>query len=224
MADSHLAVTEAYCPETDGKPMAEADVHWDQMVDLIHALREWFRGDPEVYVTGNLLMYYDEGDPKASVAPDVFMMRGVEDYQRRTYKLWEEGKGPDLVIEVTSKSTKSEDLRRKKTLYADLGVREYFIFDPLSEWLTPTLVLHRLTRGEYVPVEAGTDRVPSKVTGLEFGVVDSRLRMFDPATGAMLPTADEEAEARREAEARAEDLEQEVERLRRQLADRGSDG
>lgn len=222
MADPQLMTTDIHYPETDGKPMAETDIHRDQMVDLIHCLREWFQDDPQVYVAGNLLLYYEEGDPQASVAPDVLVARGVEDHPRRTYRLWEEGKGPDLVIEITSRGTKIEDLGNKKALYADMGVGEYFIYDPLSEWLTPSLALYRLDGGEYVRVEAGTDRLTSRVTGLEFGLAEGRLRVFDPATGTMLPTPHEEAKARREAEARAEHLAQEVGRLRRQLDDRGA--
>ncbi len=208
--------------------MAETDTHRDQMVDLIHCLRERFRDDPNVYVAGNLLLYYEEGNPQASVAPDVFVVFGVADHPRRIYKLWEEGKGPDLVIEITSKSTKLEDLGAKRALYADMGVREYFLYDPLNEWLKPPLALYRLENGDYVRVEPTGERLPSEVTGLEFGVADGWLRAFDPSTGEPLPTPGEEAEARRreaearrKAEARAEELAQEVKRLRRQLEERG---
>jgi len=241
MADTQLMTTEVHYPETDGKPMAETETHLDQMMDLIHCLRKWFRDDPQVYVAGNLLFYYEEGDPQASVAPDVFVVRGVEKHRRRVYKLWEEGKGPDLVIEITSRSTKLEDLGNKKALYAEMGVREYLIHDPLGEWLTPALALYRLKGREYVPIEAGAERLASEVTGLEFDIVEGFLRVFDPATGKMLPTSGEEGDVRTEAEmaraeaemARAEaererdretearrEAEAEVERLRRQLADR----
>jgi len=237
MADPQLMTTEIHYPETDQKPMAgtdrkpmaESDTHRDQMTDLIHCLRDWFEDDPQVYVTGSLLLYYEEDDPQASVAPDVFVARGVEDHPRRAYRLWEEGKGPDLVIEITSRGTRIEDLGNKKALCADMGVEEYFIYDPLGEWLTPSLALYRLDRGEYVRVKAATDRLTSQVTGLELGLAEGRLRVFDPASGKMLPTAHEEAGARRkeakarcEAEARAEHLAQELERLRRQLDDRGT--
>ena len=225
MADPQLMTPEIHYPETDGKPMAETESHLDQMMDLIHCLREWFRDDPQVHVGGNLLLYYEEGNPQASVAPDVFVVRGVEPGRRRVYKLWEEGKGPDLVIEITSKSTRLEDLGTKRTLYADMGVREYFLYDPLGEWLTPALALYRLKGCEYVPIEPATDRFTSKVTGLEFGVVRGFLRAFDPATGKVLPTPDEEGEARAQAEraqAQVERARAEAERARDE-ADRGRD-
>ena len=92
-------------PETDGKPMAETDVHRQLLTDLIFTLTNFFRDEPDVYVSGDLLLYYVEGDPKKRVAPDVFVVRGVSKRQRRIYKLWEEGRPPDVVIELSSRQT-----------------------------------------------------------------------------------------------------------------------
>jgi Uma2 family endonuclease len=117
-------------PESDGKPMAETDKHRDLMTALIGSLSNHFAGEADVYVSGNLLLYYVEGDRDKCVAPDVFVVRGVGKHERRTYKLWEERHAPNVVIEISSRGTKKEDLNWKKQLYAWLGVREYFIFDP----------------------------------------------------------------------------------------------
>ncbi|MBI2191334.1 MAG: Uma2 family endonuclease [Planctomycetes bacterium] len=186
-------------PESDGKPMAETDLHRENMITLLHALKQYFRSEPEVYVAGNLLLYYEEGNPKASCAPDVFVVRGVSKALRRTYQVWKEGKGPDLVIEVTSKSTKREDLRKKKAIYAELGVKEYFLFDPYAEYLSPPLQGYRLDGAQYVAMESSMEgRLRSGVTGLEAGVEEGWLRLFDPATGQWLLTPEEEASARRE--------------------------
>lgn len=87
-------------PETDGEPMAETDTHRDLMAEaLIYPLKEYFRDQPDVYVSGNLLLYYEEGNPRASVAPDVFVVFGIPKGKRRIYKLWEEEKAPDVVVE-----------------------------------------------------------------------------------------------------------------------------
>ena len=72
-----------YYPESDGEPMAETDTHRKQMVYLIEALDDYFRDDPQVYVAGNLLLYYEEGDPRQVVAPDVFVVKGVPPLARR---------------------------------------------------------------------------------------------------------------------------------------------
>ena len=87
-------------PESDGQPVAETDRHRDLMFDLIAATRHHFRDVPDVYVSGNLFVYFVEGDPRECVAPDFFLVRGVPKGQRRTYKVWEEGKAPEVVIEV----------------------------------------------------------------------------------------------------------------------------
>jgi Uma2 family endonuclease len=92
-------------PERDGKPMGETDVHIDAMIYLREALKHYFRQASQVYVAGNLLIYYEENNPSASIAPDVFVVQGVDKSQRRTYKLWEERKPPAVVFEVTSRSS-----------------------------------------------------------------------------------------------------------------------
>ena len=120
--------------------MAETDVHRDLMTDaLLHPLKEYFRDQTDVYISGNLLLYYEQGRPSAVIAPDVFVVFGVPHHQRRIYKLWEEPQAPAVVFELTSKSTYHTDLSTKRFLYETLGVREYFLFDPLHEYLRPPL-------------------------------------------------------------------------------------
>jgi len=83
--------TTIHYPESDGKPMAETDVHIEQLINLRFALKTYFRADPLVYVAGNLLLYYIEGDPRERVAPDLFVVKGVPKHDRRTFRVWEEG-------------------------------------------------------------------------------------------------------------------------------------
>ena len=112
-------------PTSDGKPMAETDLHRMLMTDLIGTLQFWFSDRPRVYVTGNLLLYYVEGDKRRHVSPDVFVAFGVEKKIRDYYLLWQERKSPRTIIEVTSSSTKREDTNKKYLLYRDvLKVRE----------------------------------------------------------------------------------------------------
>ena len=141
-------------PETDGKPMGETDVHIDALIYLREALKDHFREAPQVYVAGNMLLYYEEGNPAACVAPDVFVVQGVAKHERRIYKLWEEGQPPAVVFEITSRSTRLEDLGTKRALYAMLGVQEYFLYDPLGEYLRPPLQGYRLQEGEYQRIAA----------------------------------------------------------------------
>jgi Uma2 family endonuclease len=198
-------------PETDGKPMGETDIHIAQIIDLLFALTRYFREDPRVYVAADLLLYYVEGDPKEFVVPDVFVVRGVPKGERRIYKLWEEGRAPDVVFEITSASTRREDLGTKRVLYADLGVKEYFVFDPTGEDLRPPLRAFRLSGSEYQPLK---EPVFSEVLGLELQIVDEHLRLFDPRTGKRLLTPAEADAAREAAEAEVERLRAELEKLK----------
>ena len=215
-------------PTSDGKPMAESELHREIMVALIYALQQYFKDDPQVYVGGNMLLYYEEGNPRASCAPDVFLVRGVPKCPsaglRELYKVWEEGKGPDLVIEVTSKSTRLEDLGTKKALYAELGVQEYFLFDPRNEYLPQPFMGHRLEGGDYIRMEPSRGRLTSEVTGLELGGLEGTLRFFEPGATEPLPVPDEEAEARKTLEAEKERLSEEIERLRAELGGRPQEG
>ncbi len=209
-----------YYPESDGEPMAETDVHRKQMIYLIEALEDRYRDDPQVYVAGNLFIYYVEGDPFQFIAPDVFVVFGVPKRDRRVYKLWEEGRAPDIVIELTSLTTVQQDRGPKKGTYEMLGVREYFIFDPLGEYLDPPLVRYRLEDEVYWP-KAG-ERLDSAILDLELRVEQGLLRLYDPKTGEKLLTpleaqekARQEAERRRQAEAEVERLRAEMARLRK---------
>src|SRR5437870_711767 len=118
--------------DSDGKPMAESDLHRDEMMRLIQTFQAAFADHDDVYVTGNLLLYYEEGNPRASVSPDLMVVKGTGKHRRRTYLLWQEGIVPCFVIEVTSPTTRREDQRRKRDLYARLGVAELVLYDPLA--------------------------------------------------------------------------------------------
>jgi Uma2 family endonuclease len=161
----------ARLPESDGKPLAETDTHRTLMIDLLTALDEHFQCDPQVYVTGNIFFYYqDEAGVLQSISPDIMVVRGVEKKIRRIYNMEIERKAPDVVIELTSISTKREDLGNKRFTYAYLGVKEYFIFDPLSETVGPPLRGFRLENGDYVSMPA--TRIGSEGLGLDLKVED----------------------------------------------------
>jgi Uma2 family endonuclease len=184
-------------PTSDGKPMAETDLHRRIMMDLLEILDDRYADDPMVYVSGDLLLFFEEGNKRRHVAPDVFVVFGVEKKPRDNYLLWLEGKGPDMVIEVTSKTTRREDQTKKRTLYQDvLRVPEYFQIDPTEDYLKPPFQGHRLVNGRYEPIEAGDGgRLPSRSLGLLLERDGPRLLLIDPATGLRLRSRRERADA-----------------------------
>ncbi len=143
-------------PSGDGKPMAETELHLLDMIDTILSLRDFFAARHDVYVGGNLLLYYEEGNPRKHVAPDVLVALNVpKEPPRDTYLVWKERKAPDFVVEITSKSTKREDMTKKFAIYRDiLKVSEYFLFDPTEDYLDPPLQGFRLAR-ELCPHQGG---------------------------------------------------------------------
>jgi Uma2 family endonuclease len=197
-------------PESDGKPMAESDLHRKEMTRLIETLDNFFADRPDIYVSGNLLLYYEEGNPRASAAPDVFVVRGVPKRDRPIYKLWEEGVAPAVVIEVTSPTTRREDLAKKRTLYARLGVAEYYLYDPLAEYLDPPFQGYRLDGADYRAMATdATGALTSEALGLRLLLVEGRLRLFERQSGA---PARSPAERVAEAERRIAELEAELRR------------
>jgi len=192
----HVRRDEPDYPESDGEPMGETDLHRWLMMDLIGALECYFgrqeqeQQQEQVYVSGNILLYYERGNIKARISPDVLVTLGVPKGPRRIYKVWEEGKAPDFVIEVTSKKTKARDRGIKKGLYEALGVKEYLLFDPTSDYLDPRFQVFRLEGGRHVPVLApeavGYESVQ---LGLTFRVLENQLRIFETHSQRLLPNS-----------------------------------
>ena len=182
-----------FYPTGDGRPMAETPVHRRNLTTMIDVLERWFAEDPLAYVSGNMFIYYEPGNRLKHVSPDVFVVLGVpKDKERDAYFVWLEGRGPDLVIELTSATTRGEDTGEKKRIYQDiLGVPEYILFDPYGEYLKPALQGFRLQQGKYVEIEAVDGRLPSEVLGLQFEGHGKELRLYDPAAGRWLATAPE---------------------------------
>ena len=199
-------------PYSDGRPMAESEAQLSAMLYVVPALKWYFRDRPDVYVGADMFLYHEEGNPAAVVAPDVFVVMGAPKRagdRRLSYKLWEEPKGPDFVLEVASRSTWPADRDRKRALYASLGVEEYWLYDPTGEQLPSRLRGMRLVGDGYRPLVPSAEalrgrRLRSAVLGLDVRVRrDGTLRLSDSTTGRDLLTYDEEHDGRRAAEFRA---------------------
>ncbi|MEM9697057.1 MAG: Uma2 family endonuclease [Myxococcota bacterium] len=201
-------------PSSDGEPMAETEVHADEMVALRCTLQHHFRAQSDAYVSTNHFVYYEEGNPRACFAPDVYVVFGVPKLpKRRVYKLWEEKVAPAFVLELSSQKTWLEDVGNKKALCARLGVVEYWLFDPEADVIQPPLQGYRLIDGDYARIKARADgAVPSAALGLVLSL-DRELRVHcvDAETGTPLLRP---AEVYLERERQSDELAQKTSRLR----------
>jgi Uma2 family endonuclease len=217
-------------PESDGQPIGETDFHITATLLLLQMLRDHFESNPQVYVASDLMFYYEPGNPRAVKAPDILVVKGVGKHKRRVYKLWEESAIPCTIFEITSKQTAQADLTTKYQLYERLGVKEYFLFDPLDEYLQPRLQGFILVQGHYQTLPLSIEgELISRELGLILRPQGDLLRLVDSYTGQILATSKEyarrvelaEQESQLEknranlAEAKIIELQQELERLRR---------
>ncbi len=174
--------------------MGETQYHIAVILYLYAAMGRHFRNAEKLYVGADMLLYYEEGNPAAVVVPDVFVVKGVGKFPRRTFKIWEERTSPCVVFEITSRSSRLEDLGNKRALYEMLKVKEYFLFDPLDEYLSPRLQGFRLTGNLYQPILLQDGSVTSEELGLILKPEGTLLRLLDAVSGSALPTMDEIAD------------------------------
>ncbi|MGI8550871.1 MAG: Uma2 family endonuclease, partial [Dehalococcoidia bacterium] len=182
-------------PEGDGKPMAESRLHVEALMRLILIFQERYRQRPDVLVCGNIFLFYVEGEPNKRLSPDVFVALGVpRDPIRPSYYLWEMGKAPDVVFEVTSKSTRGADRGKKQRIYESIGVKEYFLYDPLRDWVRAGLQGYRLRAAGYEPIvaDAGGGLV-SEVLAVRLVAEGGLLQCYDLKTGERLLSPAERA-------------------------------
>ena len=197
---------------SDGEPL-ETNWHVNQ-ISLFKELVEQAmteRGRSDYFVGGNMFVYYSYEQAQAVAAdlndrrhyrgPDIFYVGGVEARSgRKCWVVWEEGRYPEVIVELLSPSTARTDRTVKKDLYARVfRTPEYFLQDPDQG----TLEGFRLSGGSYKPIAPNAKgRLWSERLGLELGLWDgiyrrdeaTWVRLFDK-DGRLVPTSDERAEA-----------------------------
>jgi Uma2 family endonuclease len=176
-----------YYPESDGKPMGETDLHIRLILQLLSLLDTHFHHTPKVKVIADMMFYYEEGNPRKVISPDVMVIKGVGKHLRRVYKLWEE-KSPDVVFEISSRETWRDDLQKKYKLYENLGVKEYYVFDPEYKYLTEPLLAYHLKNRVFKPIKVKKGRVFSPSLNLELVDTGETFRLYNPKTQSFLLT------------------------------------
>ena len=189
-----------YYPESDGKPMAETDAHRNLIIKMVDLLQEAY---PEAYVSGNICLYYEEGNPKKMISPDALLCSSQPPGEKRAYLAWEEEAPLDLVMEFSSRSTHRQDHHKKKRIYEHLlKVPYYVIFNPHDVYLN----VFALEAGEYRLLE--TDEHGCfllETLGLQVAIEHSNsLRLFDGKGRPVLTRAEREAKRADQEARRAE--------------------
>ncbi|MCY3840893.1 MAG: Uma2 family endonuclease [Gammaproteobacteria bacterium] len=208
-------------PCEDNKPV-ESTVHDELCAYAKAALRVRYAARREVLVASNLGVFFERGNRRALVCPDMFVSFAAGRGDRSSYKVWEEVGVPEFVLELLSANTWRRDVEVKPPLYEALGVREFWIFDPLGRLSDPMIGRCLDASGTYRPVSAARGGGwRSNVLGLDLVLHAGGFRFRDPATGEILPDVveaaaqrdeaaaqrDKEAAARQAAEARVAELE-----------------
>ncbi|MEH2160124.1 MAG: Uma2 family endonuclease [Nostoc sp.] len=208
--------TEVFYPSSDGEPLAESYVHLCALLATLEVLRQYLLGK-QATVLSNQFLYYAQGFPRLRVAPDVMVIFNVAPGGRDNYKIWEEGQVPVVIFEMTSEGTKNQDTGFKKTLYEQLGVLEYWLFDPKGEWIKEQLQGYRLRGEVYEPI---TDSRCEPLQ-LRLQIEGQLIGFYREDTGEKLLIPEELAEALKQEKLAREQAQSQVERLKEQLRSLG---
>ena len=218
-------------PETDGMPLPDGEYQAPLYIRIVSTLRVHFINVPGARVNGDVFIYYVEGDPRRSVSPDCYVVFGLSEEAEaslslegnNTYLLWEVGKPPDFILEIGSPSTGRVDLGRKRDLYAELGVGEYWRYDASGgDFYGEPLVGEYLVDGEYRRFEMrresdGRVSSHSDTLNLDLWWEDGELRFWDPVAERWLLNHEEQKERADAAEYRANLAENRVAELEAEL-------
>lgn len=208
-------------PFSDSKTV-ESTKHDRTAIYLGSVMRARYRHQADVCVASDLGVFFERGNRAALLAPDFMIAIDVDGRgDRSSFKVWDEGRVPDLALELLSVHTWRRDLRVKPGLYRDLGVREYWTVELLDRF-SPPIIGRRLRGGEYVDIPAeASGGLHSEVLDLELCMVDGEFRFREVDTGTIIPDYIEledmrraESDARRSAEARVAALEEQLGRLK----------
>ena len=177
------------------EPPLETTLHLQQMMLLLNCLHWIWKDRNDYFAAGNLTVYYSPRKRKDEDfrGPDFFVVLNTQPHPRKSWMVWEEeGKYPNVIVELLSGSTATIDRDLKKRLYAEtFRTPEYFWFDPDPE--SQEFQGFALLRGQYQPIES-TDQgwLWSEQLQLYLGVYDKQLRFFEP-DGKLVPKPDEAA-------------------------------
>ena len=162
--------------------MGETAFHYKLIFLFYGLLESFYASQKDVTIAANMMVYYDKGNSKRWLAPDVFVCFGAENRLRRTFKTWEENFFPQVIFEIASEGTFENDLGGKRLDYARRGVEEYYLLDPEREYLPSPLMAFRRENGRLLSVNSENNRVHSPLLNLEIVDTGKSFRLFNPQT------------------------------------------
>jgi Uma2 family endonuclease len=201
------------CDLYSDEPPLETELHLRQLLLLIQTLEWLWRDRSDFYAFGNMTIYYSPNQLKSEYfrGPDFFVVLGTDRKPRKSWVVWgEDGKYPNVIVEILSDSTAKTDRGLKKQIYQDtFRTPEYFWYDPNSLEFEG----FDLLRGHYQPKQTNEQGwMWSEQLQLFLGIEDNRLRFFTPA-GELVPTPEETARTEQLQRQEAEQQRQEAEAL-----------
>ncbi len=218
-APKSIAKPTIYYPDTDHQPIPDGEYQAPIYRKVVTTLETHFNKTPGAHVNGNVFIYYEEGNPRKTIAPDCYVVFNLTDKAVQslspqgynTYLIWEVGKPPEFVLEIGSPSTKRSDLTTKRAIYASIGVSEYWRYDQTGgSFYGEPLVGERLVNGEYqrLPLIQDEDGVWAYSPALNLLLYwdNGELRYWDPVSKERLLNYKEAHAARLAAESRAAKL------------------
>jgi Uma2 family endonuclease len=208
---------EIYYPSTIPNYIPESNIHFLLVANLVLMLNVFLNSQKGDFAFGDLMFYYEEGNPRKFVAPDVMISFNLEKMPTRVYKLWDEKVVPAVIVEIASDSTWDKDLTTKLALYQRLGVSEYYIFDVEYKCLRKPLMAFRLVDFVYEEVEMENNRVFSPSLGLELVDTGETLRLFCVESNQFLLTQEEMNTRQQELDSKQLLLEKENAELKAEL-------
>lgn len=207
------------------EPEMESSLHYTQLLILVSCLEWLWRDREDFFIGANLTIYYSRQQLRTREfrGPDFFLVQPTEKRPRKSWVVWEEeGKYPNLIIELLSPSTASVDRTDKKELYQNrFRTPEYFWFSPD----TFEFQGFRLIGDQYEEISPNVNNWRwSEQLGLYLGVEQGVLRYWTEDGNLVLTPAEAAQQAvsvAQEAQSRAEQAELRAEQLAQQLRSLG---
>lgn len=206
-----------YYPEEREDDMGETSVHIKLLADLLSVLKLYFKDRADVFLSGNMNLYFEKGNPRRWFAPDLLVAFGVPNVERSSYLLFRERIFPQVIVEIASEKTWRNDVDEKLRTYEQYGAEEYYVFDPENAYLPAPLLAYRHQDEILAPIEVVDNRIFSPQLGLEIVWTGDDFRLYDLETEKFLLNLEETEAEKRFFETRAIKAEREIEKLKAEI-------